>query len=190
MLISSLSEVSRIVEIGTWNGQGSTKLICLGVSQKSKIERSKVQFHGYEIHPGMFKKALRIQERFSFLHLHHGSIVKSSELDSHELTPIESVWFDADKKLIDECPNVLDTIPNSIDLLVLDGGEFSTFAEFLTLRPRVSTWIVLDDTNVRKCNKVVEILKKDTEFNLVFESKERNGVAIFRRKSLIHLSTS
>lgn len=182
MLIASLCEVSTIVEIGTWNGQGSTKLLCLGVNQKSKQERDKVKFHGYEIDPLMFKKALRIQAKFNFLHIHHGSIVQSSDLDSQDLTAVERVWFDQDKRLIEQYPNVHHTVPSSIDLLVLDGGEFSTFAEFLTLRPRVSRWLVLDDTNVRKCKKIVDYLKNDSEFDLVFKSSERNGVAIYCRK--------
>lgn len=182
MLIASLSEVSTIVEIGTWNGQGSTKLLCLGVNQRPKKERSKVQIHGYEIHPLMFKKASKVQARFNFLHIHHGSIVQSSALDDQDLTAVEKVWYVKDKELIDQNPNVLHTVPGSIDLLVLDGGEFSTFAEFLILRPKVSKWIVLDDTNVRKCKKVVENLENDPDFHLVFQSEERNGVALFRRK--------
>ena len=184
MLIASLSEVSTIVEIGTWNGQGSTKLLCLGVKQRPKRERDKVQFHGYEIHPSMFKKARRMQTKSNFLHIHHGSIIQSSDLDSQDLTTVERLWFDQDKRLIEKYPNVHHTVPNSIDLLVLDGGEFSTFAEFLTLRPRVVRWIVLDDTNVRKCKKIVDYLENDPAFDLVFESSERNGIAVYCRKKL------
>lgn len=179
--LSSLSDVLTIVEIGTWNGRGSTRLICLGVCVKPAQLQDRVQVHGYEINPIMYKNALPMARKYKFLHLHLGSIVDVSNLDSENLSAEEDSWYEADKKSIAQSPNVLDSVPNQIDLLLLDGGEFSTYAEFLLLQPRVSKWLLLDDTKVRKGFKIVELLKEQTDFHLVYESDERNGVAIFRR---------
>ena len=86
-----------------------------------------------------------------------------------------------DEELISLIPNVLSSVPREIHLLLLDGGEFSTFAEFQELVPRVTGWIALDDTKVRKCRKIVESLDSGEDFRLIFNSDERNGVAIYRR---------
>jgi len=74
-------------------------------------------------------------------------------------------------------------MPDKIDLLLLDGGEFSTLSEFNKLYSR-SKYILLDDTNTTKCNKVSKILIEDNNFELIFDEQtdDRNGFMAFRRK--------
>jgi hypothetical protein len=78
-----------------------------------------------------------------------------------------------------DAPLVIDAIPLSLDLVILDGGEFSTYAEFLELKDRLAKWVVLDDVKTRKNRRVLEELQKDPAFALVAEEDERNGTAIF-----------
>jgi hypothetical protein len=79
------------------------------------------------------------------------------------------------------CPNVIEILPNFIDLLLLDGGEFSTYSEFKALEDRLIGWVLLDDTNTRKCKKLFLELSESDSYNLIYSSDERNGVAVFRK---------
>ena len=46
--------------------------------------------------------------------------------------------------------NVIEELPQIIDLLVLDGGEYTTYPEYKKLKDR-SNIIALDDTAILKC---------------------------------------
>lgn len=179
--LSSLSGVYSIVEIGTWNGAGSSMAIVRGVKSRPKEDRSSVQVLGYEINPAMAKAAQRRLVRFGFFHVVFGSLVSVDELDRSNLTSTEALWLEQDEKWILGAPYVFNSLPQNLDLLILDGGEFSTLAEFKLLKERVSQWIVLDDTNTRKCAEILKIVEFENEFLKVYESHERNGTAILRR---------
>ena len=79
---------------------------------------------------------------------------------------------------------MLDKIPSSIDLLILDGGEFSTLQEYKILISRVRHFIILDDVKLRKGREVAIMIKNDPNLTLIWESEERNGVVIAQRISL------
>ena len=76
--------------------------------------------------------------------------------------------------------NVLNKIPEKIDLLLLDGGEFSTYSEWLKLKDR-STIIMLDDTTATKCKKINDELKSSENYTLIFETSENNGFSVFEK---------
>lgn len=78
-------------------------------------------------------------------------------------------------------PMSLDMVPDRIDLLILDGGEFSTFAEFKTLESRINNWVLLDDIQTRKCKRLFAELSNSVQYSLVGTSSERNGTAVFRK---------
>ena len=179
--LSSLSGVNTIVEIGTWNGAGSSMAIARGVVSRPKNDRDHVEVTGYEINPIMAKAARRRLARFSFFNIVFGSLVSIDDLDRSNLTQTEELWIKQDEKWIIAAPKVINSLPQKLDLLILDGGEFSTLAEFNLLKERVSGWIILDDTNTRKCAEIMKIIKSGNEFLIIYESQERNGTAILKR---------
>ena len=76
--------------------------------------------------------------------------------------------------------NVVTQIPNEIEILLLDGGEFSGFADFVNLHTR-SKFIVLDDVGSFKQHNVLGFINKNKEnFEIIYDSKNRNGVQIYR----------
>jgi hypothetical protein len=183
-LLASLDSVTSIVEIGTWNGLGSSLQIARGVKKSSNGLNLSKQVIGVEVNFQMWKRASKNLRQYEFFKVIHGSLVEASALDSSELSDVEKCWFAQDVRNIESSPIVISEIPVSIDLLVLDGGEFSTYVEYKILKQRVSKWLVLDDTNLRKCKKVLhEAINKD-RFSLVFQSGERNGVAVLLRRTL------
>ena len=179
--LSSLPSINTIVEIGTWNGKGSSKAIVRGVMSRRKAYRLSVEVVGYEINPVMAKSASKVLKKYGFFKVVYGSIVTIDDLDRSNLSEVEMKWLKQDELLMENSPNVLSTVPMNIDLLILDGGEFSTFAEFSKLKDRVRGWIILDDTKTRKCSEILRIVCEGDFFEVVHMSDERHGTAILKR---------
>jgi predicted O-methyltransferase YrrM len=179
-MISSLESVKSIVEVGTWNGKGSSKCIAEGVLQRANTNCHVV---GFEVNPKMFSKAKRNLSRFGFFEVVFGSVVSEEHLDRVGLSEQELEWFIQDVEWIRAAPFSLDRVPREIDLLILDGGEFSTYAEFKQLEGRLNSWLILDDTRTRKCSKILSELEKNSNYRIIYSSHERNGTAVVLKLS-------
>lgn len=173
--ISNLEKIKSIVEIGTWNGLGSTSCVISGIKNKKYCN-----FISLESDENFYKQALS-NNLNNNVQIIYGSIVGEDCLDVDQLTGDEPIWLNEDIKNYSKCPNVLSSIPNKIDFLILDGGEFSTRGEFLALKDR-SDIIFLDDTRIRKNNKNYNELINDNSFIVIEDHfNDRNGWAIFSR---------
>ena len=89
----------------------------------------------------------------------------------------QSVWRNEDVENCKKSKNVLDIIPEKIDLLILDGGEFSGLSEYEKLKDR-SVYFILDDTNVIKNYEVANLIRNSSEFHVLHDSDERNGYLV------------
>lgn len=176
-LCKSKSEIKTVVEIGTWHEMGSTKCLIQGLIDSSKADLS---FISIEANKKMYDVAVNCWQGIlpSWAKLIHGRVVEVTDLDSTNLGyqhPDEPIWFEEDKNAMLSCPNVLADLPSKIDLLFLDGGEYSTHAEFLKLKDR-SSFILLDDTTARKCKGIREIVLSDTEtYTILFDNTSYRG---------------
>lgn len=184
----SEKEIHTIVEIGTWNGLGSTSCILFGILGK------KVKFWSLECNREKHLAALEnLSEHLEEnIHLLWGSIVDISGITcekylSHfpnlESSSVLKKWFDIDVENCKECPNCLSELPEKIDFLLLDGGEFTTLYEFQRLFDRCSRYIALDDTMVDKCREVHRILSENSEWSEIVSVKARNGFSIFKKNN-------
>jgi hypothetical protein len=172
-------EIKTVVEIGTWDGMGSTDCVIQGFLESEKTD---IKFVSLESNPQMYQNACgawkdRLPEWASLV---HGRVVDESEMDSSDLSDQEKVWFKEDVDGMATCPNVAEDLPENIDLLILDGGEFSTKSEFLKLVSR-SSIVVLDDTRARKCNWIREHALQNTDkYELIFDAPDvRGGIMAF-----------
>lgn len=179
MLAASDTDVTTISEIGTWNGLGST--LCLQKGLNERVDGSTADFLSLEANLEMHIQARRNLGVTGSVKLLYGSIVDVDMLDSSDLSPDEAKWIAEDKDNISAAPLVLDELPSSIDLLLLDGGEFSSWAEFVTLRDRCRKWLFLDDTRVRKNRAVQEwaLTASESPFIPIYQSNDRNGWSVF-----------
>ena len=84
-----------------------------------------------------------------------------------------------------ESPDAKPHLPTEIDVLILDGGEFSSYGEFKALGEKARV-ICLDDSHrAVKNRRVREDLAASNEwYALVDRPDERNGWSIFCRKEL------
>lgn len=173
---SKRKDVQTIVEIGTWNGGGSTTCIRNGVAGTKKevwsLECNKLRHEEAKVNLGFLPPTFK---------LIHGTIVDSKELEPmmEDLTPGLQEWLKEDLNWIRVTPNVLDQLPEKIDLCIIDGGEFSGDIEFFKLWERCR-FIMLDDTNATKHKKTKEyILQNPDKFKLIEDNViERNGFLI------------
>lgn len=178
------------LEIGTWKGGGSTKCFADEI-----LKRNDVKFISLESNKNMFDEALKlwnhkISDNFMIL---HGRIVEPEDLCTEEEIIKEkdfSVqwidWLKQDLNSLKTCKNIVDILPSVLDVVLLDGGEFSSYSEFKILSEKTNIFI-LDDTNVLKNRKTRKILLEDQEnWKCLFDVKnERNGYSVFCRKNIL-----
>jgi len=182
------TNIKNIVEIGTWKGMGSTKCIIDGLVERN----DDYSFISVELFPEMHQKALENLKSLIYgndkINLLNGSIIDYEEsfwfnhwFDKEVMIMPEPhrTWYMADMHHLKSQKNVLDQIPESIDFLVLDGGEFTTYLEYKKLKSRTKI-IALDDTNILKCHKIREELMAE-KCEVIYDSdSERYGVSIFK----------
>ena len=83
---------------------------------------------------------------------------------------------------IENSPYLYNSIPNELDFVLFDGGEFTTYYEFEKLFPRCTKFIALDDVNVSKCIKIRAYLNNHPEWSELNYINERNGFSLFIKK--------
>lgn len=177
--------IKTVVEIGTWYGAGSTECIISGLENSKKEQ---ITFITLETNKKMYDVAADYWKNKlpDWAQIIHGRIADLNEMDSNNLGyqhQDESKWFEEDKNSLSSCPNVIDKIPEKIDLLFLDGGEFTTNAEFRKLQER-SKIIILDDTLTRKCKDIrTYVLNNESKYKILFDDQScRNGIMGFETR--------
>jgi hypothetical protein len=176
--------IKTILEIGTWNGMGSTLCILAGIADRPDIEFWSLECNKEKADAAKENLKPYLNPR---IHLLYGTIVKPQDilsdteyLDNFDGNIVQRYLL-ADLDNCEKAPNVLDNLPEIIDFLVLDGGEYTTLYEFQLLFSRCSQYIVLDDTSTPKCMSIRNTLKADPLWQEVYYSSERNGFSIFKR---------
>lgn len=178
-LLSSSESVRSVVEIGTWKGLGSTKIISEAIR-----DRDDANAVSFEANFGFHETAVRNLRRYASdrLTLVYGTLVEEQDLETENLSPLEAKWLVDDLRAIRAAPLVRDSVPPSIDLLLLDGGEFSSFGEFTFLEPRLTGWVLLDDTLTRKNRKVEFILQQSRGWVRCDWGEDRNGWSVWMKR--------
>lgn len=180
--------IKSVVEIGTWNGHGSTTCILNALQEKQDVtflslecNREKQAYAMRHLEPRLTKGTALIW----------GTILREDEianLDSifpeYRTNSEFQRWHRLDIENMRECPYVFDSLPETIDFLLLDGGEFTTYFEFLKLISRCTQYIALDDVHASKCRKIREILQQTPEWNEIAYVPERNGFSLFEKKQV------
>jgi hypothetical protein len=191
---TSQNENNKIfVEIGSWNGRGSTKCVMDALVDRFdecilySLEASKPFFESgreYWRHRLQSYNSI-IQGRLKLI---HGRIMEASDMLSIDeimkdpmAKPEWRRFYANDLESFKTCENVENLLPETIDVLILDGGEFTTEIEYQKLKDR-SRIIICDDSSMYKCDKIRKELIEDTNFvTLIDEPKARNGFCAFER---------
>jgi hypothetical protein len=108
-------DVSRIVEIGAWEGKGSTRVFAESVL--TRLDAGSVSVLSLEASKQRAQRARKRNAKFPFVQIVWGSIVTERDLDSNSLNNDESNWISDDIEALKDCPQVFGLIPLSIDAL-------------------------------------------------------------------------
>ena len=179
-LISN-NNFETILEIGTWKGMGSTYCVIQEIIDKN------INFLSLESYKEFYEIAKNNLSSFkNNVTLLYGRIIELNEFlefnkdIKQQLTHQQKIFFDNDVKTYNVCPYIMEKIPEQIDFLILDGGEYSTYLEWTKLKERIS-YVALDDTKMRKTKRIVEECMLDDSFELITSSGERNGFHVFKK---------
>ena len=176
-----LQDQLNVIEFGTWNGLGSTKIIFENSNSSDSLE----------INPfinGIAKKNLmpiNPNNRLligRIIELEKTKINLDDSFLSYEFNKkrgLVDMWLGHLIHLIFTCENelILDNLKKNYDLLLIDGGGLTTFDEFLIILPRIKKFIFLDDIDGIKGKKIFEYLNNNKNFDLIFKSKTRYSCA-------------
>ena len=177
--LATRQDIKSVVEIGTLDGTGSTRIILNALRRRDDWDS--LIFFSIEASALAHELALKnnpdLESNFIFL---HGNLLSAdSPMLVVGLSPDEMRWWASDSEDRFGAPNVMRYLPEKIDLLILDGGEFSTFNDYLILRSRTRI-LYLDDVNARK-NRLVRKVAIEDGFSVVLDYDEGKGLCILEK---------
>ena len=203
------------LEIGTWNGLGSTRAFNEGFSLRERPtnegfserptnegfslrERPTIEgktpdyvFYSLECNTDKSNDAAKLYASNPNIHILNEVIWNQEPEDFYEVfpqcksNPTFKHWHEVDMINMQKCPVFLDRtdLPEIFDVILLDGGEFTTYYEFQLLKNRCKI-LMLDDTNVDKCTKIVQELQSDSTWRIIKQVNVRNGYLIAERNAI------
>lgn len=188
--LSMRDDLKNIVDIGTWNGLGTTKCIIDGIFNSNKKDYNLVSI---EVNKEKHFEAKNNLSKYidNNVKLMYGRITEKDELvnlndydDSFFYSysrNIQEQWYKQTLIEHTETPNIYNKlleITSFIDLLVLDGGEYCTYGEFRKLK-QISKFVVLDDTNTIKNFRSAEEIRNSKNYEVIEDNRtERHGFLI------------
>ena len=186
-------ENKTFLEIGTWNGLGSTRCFVDGFKSRPS---SDFIFYSLECNVDKCRDAQRLYNGIDRVHILNEVLYNNEPTNIYSIFPELSPnykgnndfskWYRVDVENMKKCRKFLDRkdLPEIFDVILLDGGEFTTYFEFQTIKDRCRV-LLLDDTNTNKCRKIVEEIKKDSSWEILIDRpNERNGWLICMRKDI------
>ena len=194
--LASHPDLHRFMEIGTWNGLGSTMRFYDAFRQRNDTDFSLDSLESNRDKYDIAKKLYA--HRSAWIRLHHAVI--THDLPSFEtivqevgIAPedVESIrtWHHVDVENVRRAPLFIppftsaseSTFDRVYDVILMDGGECTTYYEFHIVKDWTNI-LILDDIGTYKCRAIVDLLRKDEEWVEEFaDDNDRNGCACFRR---------
>jgi hypothetical protein len=173
------------LEIGTWNGLGSTRLFVSSLTKRS----DNWAFYSLETNADKSSDARKKYNGIKNVHILNEVITKDYSnvtLTFPELVSNETYkyWNYVDEINLMNCPLFLERkeLPEKFDVVFLDGGEFTTYNEFHILKSRLK-YILLDDVKTHKCAKIAEEIRSlPSEWDVIYDlPNERNGIMLAKK---------
>lgn len=187
--IASDPQFKTFLEIGTWNGLGSTRAFAAGFKKRSP--KDDYIFYSLECNSDKCGDAIELYKHNPKMRILNEVIWNEEPSDFYDVFPqiltseLFKRWNEIDILNMKKCPLFLNRpeLPQVFDVILLDGGEFTTYHEFQHLKDRCRL-LLLDDTNTDKCKLIVEEIKSNpTKWRILRELNVRNGYLIAARLS-------
>lgn len=186
------TQFKTYVDIGTWNGQGTTLCIMTGILEKNPTAK----LHSLEANVEMYMRAFQFWgSKYPQLNLIHGTLHK-------KLMPINDVlsnpmfykylpagdkykeWYNDEANSV-LTAKIVDIPENEVDVVVIDGGEYSADGDWEVLETKNPKIVCLDDSQAVKAYNLKNRLLSSSHWDLVIDTpSDRNGWTIFKRKDV------
>jgi len=169
------------LEIGTWNGLGSTRSFSNGFINRN----DDYVFYSLECNKDKYMDAIKLYADNDKIHILNEVIWNEEPNDFYKIFPqcltnnMFKHWNEVDIINMKKCNLFLNrpNLPDIFDVILLDGGEFTTYYEFQILKNRC-TILMLDDINVDKCKLIVKEIESDPSWKIIKKENTRNGFLI------------
>lgn len=192
-------EIKNIVEVGTWNGRGSTRAIMDGLIQRDDATK----FYSIEANqPRQQSGAEFWSDR------DHGNVdlnllwgrtsdkmVSRDYVRLHQKFSEQLQYYDFELTQTNDAPLVEDQLPENVEFVFLDGGEFCSIFDFNFLVNKYAhslKFIGLDDIDTIKNEEVYRnLMQPDSPWERVatghhpgrMGNSEGNTWAFFKKKA-------
>lgn len=200
----------RFLEVGTWNGLGSTKCFYEGFKERERRIRSGVVddkayfLDSLEVNRDKWDYAFHYYDRVPQIQVRHARVVETypswnevaRTLHIHDPDEVATLkrYYETDMLNVHSCGvfTPLHAYPEKetcYDVVLLDGSELLSYWEYSRIRDW-TTVLVLDDCASLKNQKVYDELMDSPDWTVMTENlRERNGFAAFTRRQDVRTYT-
>ena len=172
LILKSDTSISKIVEVGTYNGLGSTLVI-----------PDHASLYTYENKRELYNDCKTRYENKHRVNVIYGRL---SDMIMEKQDVVSNPMFNANVDDLNEyniAPNVINTLPNTVDFVLLYGREFSTIGDWHVIKHKTPKYIGLNDCNVLKTYVIDMELMFDVKYQVHSRGKTGNGWVIYKRKN-------
>jgi hypothetical protein len=186
-LIETDLTIVNILDVGSWNGLGTT--LCCVLGSLARIDYKPINVIAIEANPEFYEKGLKAWENRlgkEMVHFYKGRIAESmmteEEIKAHPQFTLDNPhfnqWYLSDVKNFNESP--LLNLYGEIDLAILDGGEYCGFQDYLTVLKYNPKYILFDDIYGMKNDRALAHALQNG-FTEIFKTDEKSGTIILKR---------
>jgi len=178
--IAGYPDVHSIVDIGAWNGLGSTRCLVEGIGN-----RTDAHVYSFEIDENMYTLAANVWKDNAHVTLQKSRLSEMMmTLDEVESSPNYSnisgqewrSWYTGEKANFEK--SMIGTLPDTIDFVIIDGGEFSGPGDWKTVKAKNPKYVALDDIFTVKTESVLREMISSGEWMVLDHGNDRNGWSI------------
>ena len=204
--LSADTKNKTFLEIGTWNGLGSTKVFAESLESRN----SDYIFYSLECNIDKSIDAANLYSEYKNVHILNEVLFNKMPSDFNEIYPdvvsyeylinfnhlgitrqrnirkhgMSDHWNKVDFVNMERCKLFLDrdNLPDIFDVVLLDGGVYTTYFDFQILKNKCN-YLLLDDIKIAKNEKIVEIIKDNLTYWDILEEdlSSRNGHLVCKR---------
>ena len=182
-------EIYTILDIGSYTGLGTTLCVVMGAMARPIYKP--VSVLSLETNPGHLDTAQKNWEtrpgkemvQFSRARVAK-SMMTDAEIRGH---PVFDQWkVHYDRWHISDVANLIEAplieINSPIDMVIIDGGEYCGFQDYMAIKACNPKYLMLDDIRTMKTDKVLEDALQ-SGYSLIYRTEDRNGFAILKRST-------
>jgi hypothetical protein len=188
-IVQQDSDIQKVLDIGSYTGLGTT--LCIVTGAITRPDYSPVSIISLETnaeHLEMSQKNWKNRPGKEMVQFCRARVAKSmmtdAEIRAHPVFDQWKIhydrWHDSDIANFIQAPLI--EINSKIDLVIIDGGEYCGFQDYMAIKGCNPKYLMLDDINTMKTDRVLQDALQ-SGYSLIYRTEDRNGFAILKRST-------